>query len=81
MDKKAEIPMEIIKKKTRISVKTSKLEDQYTNLFNLAVWPEKPPEIHVFEKGWIFGKLLFHFLKHEVWLEVGLESTILDETR
>ena len=33
-------------------MKTSKLEDQYTKLFNLALWPEEPPEIHFFEKCW-----------------------------
>jgi len=27
-------------------VKTSKLEDQYTNLFKLAVWLEEPLEVH-----------------------------------
>ena len=31
--------------RTRIWGKTSKLEDQYTNIFNLALWPEEPPEI------------------------------------
>ena len=30
-------------------MKTSKLEDQYTKLFNLAFWPEEPHEIHFFE--------------------------------
>ena len=38
--------------KSQFLVKTSKLEDQYTKLFNLALWPEEPPEIHFFEKCW-----------------------------
>ena len=40
----------------KIRVKTSNLEDQYMRLFNLAVRPEEPLEIHVFEKCWIIGK-------------------------
>ena len=32
---------------------TSELEDQYANLFNLAVWPDQPPDF--FEKCWNFG--------------------------
>ena len=63
-------------------VNTSKLEeDQYTNLFNLAVWPEEPPVILVFEKMLAFRKNVVPCFPNEyaVLPETSLESTVLDE--
>ena len=36
---------------SHLLMKILKLEDQYTIIFLLALWPEEPWEIHVFEKS------------------------------
>ena len=38
-----------------------KFEDQYTIIFHLALWPEEPREIHLFEKS--FEHIDLDFLK------------------
>ena len=48
-------------------------------IFNLALGPEEPSEVHFFEKCWIWGKLFSQ--KYEIWIEMDLEASILDETR
>ena len=40
----------------QISVKTSELEDSYTIIFGLALWPEEPYEIDFYEKSLDFTK-------------------------
>ena len=42
-------------------MKTSKLEDRYTKLLVLALWPEEPYEVHFFEKKMLVQKMVGKF--------------------
>jgi len=61
-------------------VKTSKFEDQYTKLFNLAVWPEEPPEIRLFETFWNFGfpNIVENYVSRKCPKSMSLDSGHLD---
>ena len=43
---------------------TSTLEDQYTKLFNLALWPGEPPQINFSKTCWNFG---FQTMRNKLW--------------
>ena len=56
----------------QISVKTSKLEDQYAIIFGLALWPQEPREIHFFKKTGFHKKWSSENVKNNTnWHEMG----------